>query len=544
MEYYIQQVKRFKQQRNHIEQQRVNFENEYIKEPNQRELIENNYDSVPNELYDSVPNELYIFADEIDDSRIQNYYKKNVWTTFGNNYRESDMYSDNYDCNSNENYDTDDCNSDDCNSDDSDTNDSDYNENKLQYDESAEKNLQMAHKLCIDKILELQIEIIDTVLYPSNFHNRSMTCLGGGCTTFIFECKKNHYNFTIEFDDDCDCEPGILMVEEVLNTKTNEVYSINCDLFCQNTCDTILQNFRCLLECDNIDQYINQRYGIFINLEKLLNNNNLKCKHLYDDFLPKKNITLNDYDYKFVYEVETEYTKCYILPIMRDDYDYIINIIPYSDKKKLDALEPNPSKYSVTFNYKNENQIDKLVELIKMYTKIISNKFGYFENNNYYNHNNLNEIVNKYYKSYGNDFHMKYDLRTYFNYNQQSDLEIDVLFEITNKISTYVEKESTVSLENYILTKNFNPNGIYPRDVYYITVKYNPKKDKDNCVMTIDGLWYDINYDFKQDFYKMPHRNYFKDKKNIINNLQQISLTDTFSNIYKIINNFVSLCLD
>ena len=69
----------------------------------------------------------------------------------------------------------------------------------------------------------------------SEFKNREASSICGGCTPFIFYCSKNNYRFRIQAIDDCDCDPGLLLVDGVENTNTGENYKIYCDLFCQNT---------------------------------------------------------------------------------------------------------------------------------------------------------------------------------------------------------------------------------------------------------------------------------------------------------------------
>lgn len=449
-------------------------------------------------------------------------YIRNEWTTFGETYRY--MY------------------------------DYENEVNKLEYSDVPEENLKMAYQMCLDKLKELNINILSTEFKPEKFHNRNMSCLGGGCDVYTFKCSKNIYEFDVVYDDDCDCEPGILYIRNVQNMKTNEVYEINCDLFCQNTSETKLGNLMCLLDCDNRVQYFEKRYGKYYRLKNILNENGFECEFYVNNFYPEKEISVNDYEYNLILCVKTDEGRCQIVPQYSDKSDYVLYIIPNKEytKGKLRYISEKKNKfydstddlidgdidvnsfncyyhsYSIKCDYTDDKDADNLMELIKSYIKFISGNFGYYEIDKYYNHTNLNQLVKKYIDAnngYNNNGNYAIELK--YNYDPKSCNNIDVLINV-----------SYYTMNNLLFEDKYYPEGNYPIDNYNIQVKYNSKKD-DNCELSIDGMWHDVNYDFKKKYYESDDIK-LSEKSIKLNNLKAVAIKGKFSVLYKIVDEFLA----
>ncbi len=443
-------------------------------------------------------------------------YIRNEWTTFG------DMYKDIYDY---------------------------ENEvNKLEYSDIPEENLKMAYQMCLNKLKELNINILSTEFKPENFHNRNTSCLCGGCDIYTFKCSKNIYEFDVVYEDDCDCEPGILYVSNVKNMKTNEVYEIDCDLFCQNTSETKLGNLMCLLDCENKEQYFEKRYGKYYRLKNILNENEFECEFYVNNFNPKKKISVNDFKYNLILCVKTDEGRCQIIPHYSDKSDYILYIIPdkeYINEKKnifYDSTDDLIDRdidvntfnfyyhcYSIKCDYTDDKDANDLMKLIKSYIKFISGNFGYYEIDKYYNHTNLNQLVKKYFNA-DNDYddNGKYTIELKYNYDPKSCDNIDVLINV-----------SYYTMNDLIFREQYYPEGKYPIDNYNIQIKYNSEKDKNNCELSISGMWHDVNYDFKKKYYESDDIK-LSEKSIEINNLETVVIKGNFSMLYKIVDEFLA----
>lgn len=431
------------------------------------------------------------------------------------------------------------------------TNDGHYNSdtkhicsygNELTYSDNTEENLKMLFDMSIKKILDCEIDILSIDFEPKNFHNRHVSCLCGGCTVFMVYCKKNNYKFCIEIEDDADCEPGLCYVRNIYNQLTDETYPVGCDLFSQNTSKTKLKNFIELLNCKDKKEFMEKKYSKWTNLcNKLNDNSEIKASFLHEYFLDTTNITLNNY-YKTIIKLQYLNKECYLIPDLENTDDNILKIVSNEEfilkkTKSINIQECLNTDESIdikTFNrrfcgslisyrYDESNQVEDLLHEIKNYLKYHYNNFGYYENNKYYNHTDINEIVKKY-----NNNNKNYVMGIHDSSNSQQDNEIDVLLTIRYNVPYY------------ICYKDFYPEGVFPYDIYKIKITYNPKLDK-YCILTLDSKWYNVNLPFKNIYYEQNDiydKDFFSDKIKEEYAIGKVNCEGTFSQIIGFINEF------
>jgi hypothetical protein len=303
---------------------------------------------------------------------------------------------------------------------------------------------------------------------------------------FIFNCTKNNYSFKINFVEFADYGSGDddLRITKITNIETGEKITFNCDLLCNYTSKTQLNNFLILTKCKNIDEFYNKRFGHYNNLKNLFEKNGII---VIDDIkLDIINISL-DKLINFDFYLTIKYKNDFCSIIMNScDYeidDYTLFIIP--EIKELIAKNdinfvtrsdgtPKINLYDIDklynhnhkINYNNENKFDDLLKHIECFFDEKNNKYGILVGNNYFNDKNFTD---------------------YFKYSHVSTF-IDIYNGIDfDMLVTHSENE------NYY-KHNINLNLEYPVDFYALRFYCDKKISQTNCFLTIQGKYYDLNH--------------------------------------------------
>jgi len=209
-----------------------------------------------------------------------------------------------------------------------------HKKKKIEYKDTAASNAKNEYYRALNMLLDYNFEIYYIEKKLGNFKNRRWSACISGTETFLFHCKKNNYIFMVVFVDDCDCEPGILAVSDVKHFPTNTNINIKCDLYGQSDSVIHIRDFLTLLECDNLDEYYNERFGA---LSKILEE---LGKRSYETSMSKNKfdkVNLNTYSYDFFYTVKTQNGNCILIPRSSfGEQEYVISIcLPFEEKTRI-----------------------------------------------------------------------------------------------------------------------------------------------------------------------------------------------------------------
>jgi hypothetical protein len=373
--------------------------------------------------------------------------------------------------------------------------DKEYNEylkmkqEKIIYKETASENCKNEYYRAIDKILSYDINIHGIKKNVSQFKNRSSSSLCGGTTPFVFYCQKNHFRFIIEFDDDCDCEPGILMVKNLENLKTGEKVKLECDLYCENTSKAKLENFLTLINSDSIDDYLQKRFGHYLELPQLLKQKNFTVEHP-EPLIDPNHCIVNDYYFKFVIKVTCSKGTCLLIPhesgLFSPHYElYITKFV--GEEITINNFNFEFKKDGYKFKYQSKADIDELCHMIECFLDYEHNRFGYLQDNVYYNYKDIKKYIDS--------------KKSEINKKQKDPIwmhrEIEIDFHYRNDVYFGPDIDTFITLQ---FGKSWNPFNNrskitfpYPFEYYGIHLYYHKKEDPDKCYFSIEGKYHDLN---------------------------------------------------
>ncbi len=364
-----------------------------------------------------------------------------------------------------------------------------YKEPKVNYHEMAAENCKNEYLRAVQTILALNINIYEVKKDLRQFKNRGWSSLCGGTTPYIFYCNKNDYNFIIEFIDDCDCEPGILLIRGAEQISTGETITFNCDLYCQNLSKTKLHDFLTLLECKSVQEYIDKRFGHFLQIPELLRKKGYKIEadinlqRIYD----KKAISVNDafmsldFMIKIVSDQNISKNTCYLILMEEPNYRSKSNgfyelCICQTDSVEKIAMNRISFKYPVKYN--SNFDFDNLDKKINNYFYFLNDMYGYLEDGVYYNHKFIERYCQEIWKSQSQNSKMSF----HYKFNPDHNCELNILLII--KIGKPIHRINT------------KLDCDYSFEYYVMRMFYDKEKDNENCFLTIDGHYYYINQSF------------------------------------------------
>lgn len=385
-------------------------------------------------------------------------------------------------------------------------------EKHLTYSSTAKENVKNEYYRSIEKITSLGIEIWNIEKNLMKFKNRTSMYIVCNTTVYKFYCKKNNYKFVIKFIDDCDCEPGLLLVEKVIDTRTNNEILIRCDLYCQNTSIYELKNFTSFIESESVEDFVNRRYP---RLKSLLNYLEEKSFIIKDE--DKKQLSdqvkLLSNDSYLNFRISTERGDCIlVLPKVYDRMngkigkigtgDYIFvgpNIEEYNSKQKTKHIYLSESDRLVkighnefNFGYKTyclSTELDEsksneqILELFTCYFDVKEGKIGYNENGKYYN----DKEILRYFNCPDDESEIFPLFQNYSDYYNGPIIGI-VLY-------MYPECYEALCAKNDEILYDV----VYPYDKYKLTFRY--EKGESKCKLSVEFKCRLINM-VAREFYK------------------------------------------
>ncbi|CAH6421653.1 Hypothetical protein KVN_LOCUS394 [uncultured virus] len=233
---------------------------------------------------------------------------------------------------------------------------------------SPSKNVKDIYFKCLEKIKINKFNVYKIEKKLKHFRNRTASGCGGGTDVYFFFCQKGNFRFELNFIDDCDCDPGLLIIENIVEISSGKNIIGRCDLYCQNTQENITNDVLTLFECDNYNDYLSKRFGHFYNLPKLFTSFGYKFE-LYN--ILDYNIHLIDYNLNFYLILETD--NIMICPFtMNGNKNYKLLICNPPKRYSEEKFSVNDFKFyndEVNFiiNYDSDNDFENLLTHIKSF---------------------------------------------------------------------------------------------------------------------------------------------------------------------------------
>lgn len=379
---------------------------------------------------------------------------------------------------------------------------------KRSKDSTAIENYKKAYTLCLNILNDHGVKITELTRDPTKFKNfRRSTCCEDAYS-LSFKCQKGNYSFTAKYNDDCDCYPGMFMVTELKQISPELTLQCKCNLISYNDdkITTEQKDLYTLLDSPTYDSYIEKRFGHFFRLPEYLREEGYTVAH--PDTLIRENwININDHDdYTFVLTVSDDFDEFDIIvnPEYNHNGDYWLYINPTLEeqnefsKEKHKGYHYDLTKYDwntfhhfdmdkmhrVRVVYNSDDDFDNLFDVIEVYQNWNSGDYGFWENDQYYNETHIPQLPNVHFEGPKSmhDMFYNYEFNVYSHLIQH------------NLNSAYCHKH----------VKEME----YHQDVYGLTFSY--ESSQDHCVLTIEGVWYDMTsisdkyYSKDKDFDKFP----------------------------------------
>jgi hypothetical protein len=290
----------------------------------------------------------------------------------------------------------------------------------------------------------------------------------------FYYCSNNRWQVYIRnllYDADLGT---ILQVLNLTDKITGEKINFYCDLWCRNTGQDRLRQFKLLLE-HSLNEYKEIEFGKYFNLPNLLKDNGYVVEENNFSFDTEECI-----GNLIVCNPNISETKCEIK--IRHYNDKIINISKLKTNRYLDET----ISYSV--NYNGEQDIQILCQQINKLIEHIDGKFGYLEDRFY-----TNEDVDRFFEEYKDKFDYIEDMTesySYAHFYNENPSEEDIkeykrISEMAN-INHYKGAEIYKKYELIVDRDTYHFGGI--GNTYEFEIIYNTNIDKDNCILNITHI--------------------------------------------------------
>ena len=356
------------------------------------------------------------------------------------------------------------------------------------------KNCQKRYYNCIKKIKSFGIDIYGVEKDLKKFQNREVSSMCAETLVYKFHCKKNNYVFKIDFVDDCECYPGMLLVRKVTDINTDLEIESYCDLFCQNTGWLALENFLDLIQSISFDDYFEKKFGHFFRLPKLLDNLAFKVSSSYQ-FPKEKSMTTNNHYLGFDVQVTNDKGSCILIPHVKNGHSnaYVIYVCPtlqeINQQRNNKLICDSDYQYctsafifdvkprSFELEYYSDDDLQKLVECINLYIDYKNGQYGYFDpiNKVFRNENDVETYIKGLMK---NDPKQKITFLKNSNDNYGRDFDVFIMY-YPGDFSQAVSFDHFNDIE-------------YPLDFYGIRFWYDKRKNVEKCFLTIQSKYINL----------------------------------------------------
>jgi hypothetical protein len=315
----------------------------------------------------------------------------------------------------------------------------------------------------------------------------------------------------------------ILQVLKLINKENGQEVDFYCDLWCQNTGENKLRQFKYLLN-HTYNEYIENEFGLYFTLPKLLREKGFDV--IENDFKFNTSECLGNLEIS----QHNKNTKSYLTI----SHDWSIRVSLHS-KLKEDIFNKNIS-YDV--KYKSKQDIDTLAEVINKHLEHIEGKVGYLEDGRYYTNHDIERLFDEYERKFDNVTDMsdsyKYDYWNIEEYSDRKPTEEETneynrmckIAEINHHTGAEIYKKYEVLINHNAY--HFGGVGIH----YEFEIIYNLNIDKDNCILNV-----------KQTTSKYVGRNNVLHDENLENEISEevntYSIKGTFTHIEDTLTEFL-----
>lgn len=397
------------------------------------------------------------------------------------------------------------------------------------YSGDPSDNCRKLYFMCLEQIQKYDIEIYSVQKNVHHFTNRTKSSYDGDSPIFVFCCQKVNFKFRVEFFENDSYFPGILQVSNIVELISDIEISGNCDLFGHSNPYIDLKNFIDLINSNTWEEFVNKKYGHLLGLPELLK------KYGFDvsDSDTHDAITINKNKLDFVIEVTYGNNSLSIIPKEEayDGLEYILYIcrsldsIPYCER---DYIDPTVKTFykrleesAYKFRYRSSDDIEQLVICINAYIDHKNGQYGYVENGKFKNELTASKYI---YKNFPNLKHKRIIYSTSNNFDGP-DFDLWIFYT--------PHTDELKPLYQHRLS-----NLVYMRDSYGIHFVYNKKIDKEQCKVTIQGIYYDLSR-MASDFYENQSKDF--DSRPYICYTNKFNYSGSYSECLEIIYGFLKI---
>lgn len=403
-------------------------------------------------------------------------------------------------------------------------------EERVEYLTTAEGNVKNEYYRSMAKIISFGIEIWKVEKDLLKFKNRGTSSLCDNTCVYKFYCKRNHYKFVVEFIDDCDCEPGLLYIRKVIDSRTGDEIAIRCDLYCHNTGRYELKNFLTLIGSESLVDYVNKRYSRLLDLLKYLEERSIEVDERDKKQFSNPKELIESYNY-LIFRLSTFRGNCMILlPYFYTDEtsDYIFvgpTVEHYNINQKMEFLRIKGEddnvkigsnefyndyrKYCFFTKLDDSKSNENIIELITCYFDDLEGKNGYEQDGAYYTDKDIKVFLNV----------KKKERIRYLDFKNFSDYYNGPMIGIVTCIYPDNYYSGLSYHEGYLY------NIDYPFDSYKLTFWYD--RNETECHLLVQGKYRLINHVAKE-YYKTNKIENIKEN----NVFEPFELRGTFTEVF------------
>lgn len=331
------------------------------------------------------------------------------------------------------------------------------------------------YHIIINKLKSHEINVIHMIEYTDNKSNNWSD------KVFDFYCTKGDWYFIVYYLLDGDIPEGILGVANVYHRDGNVIKQY-CDLYCHNTEKKKADKFIQLINSNNVEDYfanIHQKLKILyqklknyygpdlVSTDLYLPTKSLNNQFVHAPFVKVNNIYIQEIDQ--VYEHELDYFR--FSTCVKDEYKHVYYYY-YGEHDHHKFL-------CKAYKIKMDTEFTEICKLIDSCNLENTGDYGFAENDELYNHEDLKLWIDDFYKQ------TKKINKQLSNYDEGS-LEIT-----TEPMSVYAGKiinlKCRIRFGEYMSPGDGDicPISKYEYEEYLIAFKYNKTKDPDNCYLKI-----------------------------------------------------------
>ena len=284
-----------------------------------------------------------------------------------------------------------------------------------------------------------------------------------------YYCEFNNWSFTINNYSDVDIAEGIFQVSNIKNKITGEKVDFYCDLGCRNTSYIQLEKFIKFLSFKSNSEFVEDYYGEYMKLPKLLIKNGVDCEIVKEEYSLNSIGTILKIDEK-VY-----------LGFGRDYEDQVF--IKLSDKIKRHTVR---DELVYNFEYKSEQDIEELIKCIKCFKEHVEGKVGFLESGKYFGNKAIERYIDKFIDSVKKS-EDGYEKWNHYLFKLRPIHDDDFMLEsFGKKINKYNGIEIYKKYE--LIFNDYSQWAIGDKtNKSIITIEYNTKEDKENCILDINN---------------------------------------------------------